>query len=309
MVWFNLMFEIMKKLYITGVLISMVAFTGCFYYGPCLDGVGPVVGEIRTVDDFTGVSNNGSFDVYVTQSDDFYVEVVAQENLIPIVETYVSGNTLIIELVNGSCYRSNSPVEVHVSLPELEALILSGSGKVIVDVAETPVLECSNSGSGRISIDTVNANDAILSNTGSGSVDVIESNVIELSLWQSGSGTIDGGTVVGSTEVTISHSASGRVRASIIDGTVAKAILSGSGRIDLDGDVSVADFTLNSSGILDALELEADDVDATNTGSGKIFLWAVELLDATITGTGDIIYRGAPSISSQITGSGRLRQY
>lgn len=287
----------------------MLAYTGCYYFGPCLDGAGPVVEEIRTVDGFTGISNNGSFDVYVTQSDDFYVEVVAQENLIPIVETYVSGNTLMVELVNGSCYRSNSPVEVYVSLPELEALLLTGSGKVIADVAETPVFECSNTGSGHISIEAVNAHNAILSNTGSGFVEVIESGVNELSIWQSGSGTIDGGTVFGSSEVTISHSASGRVRASITDGTVVNAILSGSGRIDLDGDVSIADYTLTSSGILDGLELLADDVDATHTGSGKIFLWAAELLDATITGSGDIIYRGAPTISSQITGSGRLRPY
>ncbi len=72
----------MKKILIAGVLISTIAFTGCNYFGPCLDGSGPVLGEVRSISDFTGVSNTGSFDVYVTQSDEFYVEVIAQENLI-----------------------------------------------------------------------------------------------------------------------------------------------------------------------------------------------------------------------------------
>lgn len=299
----------MKKLLSVAVMISTVALTGCYYYGPCLDGSGPVIGEVRSISDFTGVSNTGSFDVYVTQSDEFYVEVVAQENLIPIIDTYVSGYTLIIETKNGSCYRSNSPIEVHVSLPELEVLRLTGSGKVFADVAETQVFECSNTGSGIINIDSVIAKSFSLSNSGSGTVDVLESYVNEMSMIQSGSGTIEGGVVYESNEVTISHSSSGRVRSTILDGTILNAILSGSGKIDLAGEASVADFTLNSSGKIDALDLMAAEVEATTTGSGNIYVYATELLKAIITGSGDIIYRGDPTISFQITGSGSLRPY
>ncbi len=93
----------------------------------------------------------------MTQSDQFHVEVVAQENLISIIETEVSGNTLIIDTKEGTCFRSNSPVEVLVSLPDLEALRLTGSGKLIAEVAENQFFECSNSGSGYLSIDTVYA--------------------------------------------------------------------------------------------------------------------------------------------------------
>lgn len=299
----------MKKLMIIGVMISTLALTGCYYFGPCLDGSGPVMGEVRSINDFTGINNTGSFDVYVSQSDEFYVEVIAQENLFPIIETYVSGYTLIIETKNGSCYRSSSPVEVHVSLPELEVVRLTGSGKVFIDVADTQIFECSNSGSGIINIESVIAQGFSLSNSGSGTVDVLESYVNEMSMIQSGSGTIEGGTIYESNEVTIRHSASGRLRSVIVDGTMVNTILSGSGKIDLAGETSEADFTLNSSGKIDALDLMAADVEATSTGSGKIFVYATELLKATITGSGDIIYRGDPTINFQITGSGSLRQY
>lgn len=301
--------RVMKKYIITGVFLSMMALTGCYFYGPCLDGSGPVIGEVREIGDFTGVSNNGSFDVYVTRADEFYVEVVAQENLISIIETYVSGNTLNIEIKDGTCYRSSSAVEVHVSLPELEALRLSGSGEVFADVAETREFECSNSGSGRINIDEVVADAISLTNSGSGTMNLTESSAGELNVMQSGSGTIDGGTFYGTGNVKIRHSSSGRIRASIPEGTAIDVVLSGSGNVDLDGEVTSAGYTLNSSGKIDALELEAIEVEATVTGSGKIFTWATETLKATITGSGDVIYRGQPTISFQITGSGNVKPY
>lgn len=299
----------MRRTIIIAMLISTAAFTGCYYFGPCLDGDGPVVSEVRTVVDFTGVSNTGSFDVYVTLADEFYVEVVAQENLIPIIETDVSGNTLIIDTQEGTCFRSSSPVEVYVSLPDLEELRLTGSGKLIADVAENQFFECSNSGSGVVSVDTIYAENLAVGNTGSGTVEVFESHVDEVSLVQTGSGTIDIESVFGSSEVNIRHSSSGRVRATIFEGSMVDVIMSGSGRTDIYGEAIVADYTLSASGKLDALELVAEDVNATNTGSGNIFLWATELLEATITGSGDIVYRGQPTISMQITGSGSVRPY
>jgi hypothetical protein len=95
----------------------------------------------------------------------------------------------------------------------------------------------------------------------------------------------------------------------LIDGTLVDAILSGSGKVELAGDAVVAKYTLNSSGRVDALDLEVPDVDATNTGTGKIFVWAIDFLNATITGSGYIIFRGSPTISSTITGTGSVRPY
>lgn len=287
----------------------MVAFTSCHYYGPCLNGSGQVVGEVRDINNFTGVSSAGSFDVFVTKADEFHVEVVAQENIIPIIETYVSDYTLKIKTKDGTCFRSGSSVEVHVSLPELEVLNLSGSGEVMADVSDNQEFECSNSGSGRLSIDTVYAEGYSISNSGSGSVEVLESYANELEIVQSGSGRINGGTVFGTSQVNLRHSSSGRVGVSIIDGIAVDAVLSGSGRIILDGEASVAEYTLNSSGRIDALELEVAEVETTVTGSGKIYVWATENLEATITGSGDVIYRGQPTVSFLITGSGNVRPY
>jgi hypothetical protein len=95
----------------------------------------------------------------------------------------------------------------------------------------------------------------------------------------------------------------------LIDGVVIDVVMSGSGRVELSGDAEVAEYSLNSSGRIDALELEVSDADATNTGSGNIYVWATDLLDARITGSGDIVYLGNPVLSISITGSGNVRSY
>ncbi len=299
----------MRRIWLIGVVVATAALSGCYYYGPCLNGSGPVITELRDVGEFTGVVNSGSFDLYVTRADSFSVEVIAQENLTPIIETYVSGYMLVVKTENDACYRSGLPVEVYISMPETELLRLTGSGKVFADMTASSEVEISNSGSGYMEIDSVMAETFMLSNSGSGYISIVEAYVNELDLVQSGSGAILCGTLFGTTEVDIRHSSSGRISAVIEDGTVMDAVLSGSGQIELTGDVEVAEYSLNSSGRVDALDLEASDVKAINTGSGKIYLWANDLLDATITGSGDIIYRGDPVVTTRITGSGSVRSY
>jgi hypothetical protein len=299
----------MRKLWLTGVVLAALTLSGCSYFGPCLNGSGPVVTEQREVGEFTGVNNTGSFDVYVTRADNFSVEVVAQESLIPIIETYVSGNTLIVETENGACYKSSAPVQVHVSLPETEALRLTGSGRVFADVLTSAEVEISNAGSGYMEVDSVMSESFALDNSGSGYISVEGSYINDVDVSQSGSGDIMCGTLYGPIEMDIRHSSSGRVSAVIIDGVVMDAVMSGSGRVELAGNLDVAEYSLNSSGRIDALDLEVSDVEASTTGSGNIYVWAVDLLDATITGSGDIVYRGNPQITIRITGSGSLRPY
>ncbi|MCK4879561.1 MAG: DUF2807 domain-containing protein [Bacteroidales bacterium] len=299
----------MRRIWFIGVVVAIAALSGCFYYGPCLNGSGPVITERRDVEEFTGVVNSGSFDLFVTRADSFSVEVIAQENLIPIIETYVSGYTLIVKTENDACFRSGLPVEVYISMPETELLRLTGSGRVFADIAASSEVEISNSGSGFMEIDSVMAETSILSNSGSGYISIVETYVNEVDVVQSGSGAILCGTLLGATEVNMRHNSSGRISAMVLDGTVMDAVLNGSGQIELAGDVEVAEYSLNSSGRVDALDLEASDVKAIHTGSGKIYLWANDLLDATITGSGHIIYRGDPVITTRITGTGSVRPY
>jgi len=299
----------MKRIWHFGVVLACTALSGCFYSGPCLNGAGPVISEEREVGPFTGVANTGSFDVIVSHSDTLRVEVRAQESLLPIIETYVAGNTLIVKTENNTCFKSNSPIEVYVSMPETDELSLEGSGRVFADMVSSEDVEISNNGSGRMEIESINCGSLDLGNSGSGSITVTESEAVEVDAIQSGSGSIDFGTLRESRVLEVRHSSSGRVSGELIDGLVIDVVMSGSGRTELRGVAGLAEYTLNSSGRIDALDLLLSDADATNSGSGDIFVWATDELNAIITGSGDILYKGNPLLSVSISGSGSVRPY
>lgn len=299
----------MNKLLMFGVLLSVLLITGCSNGGGCVQGYGPVTNEFRDLIDFTGVSFADDFEVRVTQSSSFEVEVQAQENLHQLIEIYVSGSTLVVKTKNNSCVSSIAPIIVYVSLPYLEEIRNTGSGKLSADRADSEEFECSNSGSGLISIDSVFASMVSLKNSGSGDLSVLASYPDEIEVILSGSGMVDAGFIISPLGVSINHTSSGKIYAIVLDGLGVVANLSGSGLISLSGDAETADLGLSSSGKIDALEMEVADAEVKSSGSGKVYVYATETLGVTITGSGDVYYRGNPLVSTRVTGSGSVRPY
>ena len=299
----------MKKFLVLGVFFSVCFILGCSYGGPCIHGYGPVTNQLRELAEFTAVSNTGDFEVRVSLSDTFSVEVQAQENLISSIETYVSGSTLIVKTTNNTCISSAVPVLVYVSMPYIEEIRNTGSGKLSADKAVVGEFECANSGSGIISIDSVFASVVSLKNSGSGKLYLGESFPDEIEMIQTGSGILDAGFINIPLEVNVNHTSSGRIYASVLDGLDVEAKLTGSGLIILDGVAETADLTLSSSGKIDALDMLTKEAKTLISGSGKIFVHATDYLDITITGSGNLYYRGNPLITTRITGSGNVRPY
>lgn len=299
----------MKKIWVLGALVSLVLLIGCSYGGSCLQGYGPVVNQIRGLADFTAVSNAGDFEVRVIASDTFGVVVEAQENLVQLIETYVSGSTLVVKTENNTCINSAVPVVVYVSMPYIEEIRNTGSGRMSADRSEGAEFDISNSGSGLIAIDSVFASRVTLKNSGSGKLYVSYSNPDEIDIIQTGSGLIDAGFVDQPLEININHTSSGKVYGIILDGVVVTSRLSGSGQIFLEGEAETADLNLSSSGKTDAMELLVAEAETLISGSGKIFVYATDYLDVTITGSGSVYYRGNPLITTRISGSGSVRPY
>jgi len=299
----------MKKIFSYTLILAMIGLASCFSFFPCVEGSGDVLEETRDVSGFYGISNTTSFDVYVTQSDSFSVMVRAEESLLPFIETDRSGGALVVRTSDYTCIRTNKPVEVFVTLPEIEELSLTGSGLVVCNRVESSDLELSISGSGRMYVDTIRGTDLFIKHSSSGSMEMkdIEAAYAELKL--SGSGEIDFGEMY-TGEVIMGHSSSGTIRGAIYDVLNTDITLSGSGRVILEGDTDKLETSHSSSGRLDALDLFAFDVRAHSSGSGNTYVNVEGLLDVTILGSGSIIYRGDPEeIRSTISGSGTLRAY
>ena len=65
--------------------------------------------------------------------------------------------------------------------------------------------------------------------------------------------------------------------------------------------------SVSGSGQAGLIDLRAQDVDASVSGSGTIMLTALDRLDASISGSGSIIYLGDPAhVTKTVSGSGAI---
>jgi len=119
----------MKKTILFLFIILALASTSCVIDGfnNVITGNGRVVEETRDISGFTGILISSGIDVYLSESDVFEVRVEADENLLNVIETSLSGNMLEVgtDRVN---IRNAESKKVHVSLPELSVLKISSAG-------------------------------------------------------------------------------------------------------------------------------------------------------------------------------------
>jgi hypothetical protein len=152
------------------ILTAMVTYS-CEEMGfGCIRGNGDLTTENRIVSDFNGVELNGSFTVYVDSGEETSILVEADENLLDEIRTQVRGNNLIVETYRDRCLNSKNDITIYVTTPEIEEIVLNGSGRIYCDYFETPKLQVDLNGSGSIFIDYIYTNDAELELSGSGSI-------------------------------------------------------------------------------------------------------------------------------------------
>lgn len=137
-------------------------------------GSGKTATEARSLADFQAVVTGGSMDLLVRQGPTQSVQVEADDNLLPLLETVVepgaSGATLLVGWKKGTSHYTRSKVLVTVVVPKLSALTASGSGDIRVEAFSTPALKLSLSGSGDARFQGLSTDDFGISISGSGDV-------------------------------------------------------------------------------------------------------------------------------------------
>ncbi len=257
------------------ILPLVVVLTGCTVTippaGSVKSGSGNLTTERLAIQDFTEIKVPGSWEVDIFTGA-FDVQVTVDDNIFDDLRVERRGNVLQFGLRPGVIMFRHVTLRAQVSMPTLDAVQVSGSGRVALTGFQSSTLRTDVSGSG-----SVKAADC--------HVDALEANV-------SGSGDIilDGCTV---DSAAISISGSGGV---VLPGEAAECMgesvslrISGSGSADLRG-CSFADA----------------DVRLTGSGSGWLTLGTGDLA-GSISGSGSIRYRGAPTrVDIRTSGSGRV---
>ncbi len=229
----------MKNLILVLAAISIgLLFTSCKKE---INGSGYYVTQKRTVSNFDEVSTSGDFTVLLVEDSISRIELYSEDNILPEIETEVSGNELKIYFDKFKYCYDHSGVTITIYNPSFKGIHLSGSGKISsYDTLTGGNLDVNLSGSGKM--------DLIVSNTnltskisGSGSID-LQGETSHAVHTISGSGYLNGYNLI-SAEASATISGSVICRVNVVNKL--NVTISGSGNVYYIGNPQI---TTNISG-------------------------------------------------------------
>ena len=215
------------------------------------------VRERREVGAFRAVELRYFGHLHLTQGAEASVEVEGDPDVVAKVHARVAGDALILEigeswldrLTSGVLLIAHRPLHYHVTLPELDRVAVTGTGKVDATGLVASDLEVSASGAADISIAGLGAHALKAQIGGRGSFRLAgTAEAFELRI--SGSGEVEAAELVcTSAEVRISGQGTATVRAS----TKLDVRISGLGTVRYHGDPTVTQ-TISGSGTVTQVE-------------------------------------------------------
>lgn len=215
----------------TSTLLTLALSTGLLASCVLADqvkGSGPVVRKTITVDAFHGIELSGALDVMITKAATQQVEVEAQANIAELLVTEVRDG--ICHISTKGSYSTDKAFIVHIAIPALDQVQVSGSGDVISTTPFTmDELTVKVSGSGDVAL-AVQAGSAKADLSGSGEIKLTgTANALDAQV--KGSGDIKAGNLKAST-------ANARVTGSgdiTVQATTLDAQITGSGDVKYKG--------------------------------------------------------------------------
>jgi hypothetical protein len=126
----------MKKQIVLVLLFAVFATVNA-QRGKKIKGNGNVVSIERQTSDYDGLRVGGFYQVELVEGTEGKITLSGEENILEYIETEVSGNTLIIKSKNNMQLKPSLGKKVFVTVPvkEIDAIRLSGSGKITSSVA------------------------------------------------------------------------------------------------------------------------------------------------------------------------------
>jgi len=165
-----------RRLFALG-LVSAAALSGTaqawswsWGKGERITGNGDIATESRSVGSFDGVSLSGGFHVVIRQGSSNRLEIKADRNLLPYIETELDGRTLRIQPKKGTYLSTQSHPSFVIEMPSLRALAVAGSGTIKVEPMKAGSVEAAIAGSGDIRFANLDAERLAMKVSGSGDI-------------------------------------------------------------------------------------------------------------------------------------------
>ncbi len=157
-----------KLFRLTLCLAALSMFAACSLNWNGIRGSGIIKTESREVTTFSSISFKSVGKLKIQQTGKESLTIIAEDNILPILEGHVSGQTLYISNANKSSIDPNQPIEFIVEVKSLERLDINGVGSIEVKDIQGKRLSVSLDGVGSIAIaGNVDVLDLSLSGVGS----------------------------------------------------------------------------------------------------------------------------------------------
>jgi hypothetical protein len=199
-------------------------------------GSGNVVTEERQVDDFSRIDFSGIGEIEIELGDQSALIIEAEDNLMPLIETEVRGDTLRIGFRDNVTPSPTEPIRYSLTVTSLESIETSGLGNVTAPDLQSGQFNVAMSGAGSIDISSLEANSLDVDMSGLGNLSINGGTVDNLEVSMSGGGDFDAEDMqVTEARVDISGLGSATIRVS----DRLDAEISGGGSVRYYGDPTV----------------------------------------------------------------------
>lgn len=137
--------------------------------GEAVKGSGKVAKERRTISDFRRLDLRGKAEVRVRVGKAAGIMVAAEDNILPHLVTEVRGQTLVLSARRP--FETTRPIRIAITVPDLEAVRMLGSGTVTVEGVDNERLAIAILGSGVVRV-SGRTDELMLAVHGTGKADV-----------------------------------------------------------------------------------------------------------------------------------------
>ena len=187
----------------------------------------------------------GTGTLTITQTGSEALTIEAEDNIMPKIKTSVENNRLTIGFEDATNISPTKPIKYDLSVKDLAAVELAGSGDINLSTLKTDALKASISGSGSLVVGSLSVNSLVVSIPGSGHMAIGGTTPIE----------------------TIDIPGSGSYNGNRLDCKEAKVTIGGSGTVSLRVSDNL-DVTISGSGSVNYLGNPT--ITKNITGSGHI---------------------------------------
>ena len=212
-------------------------------------GSGRSVAETRNVAEFQAIALAGSMDLVVRQGNTQSLQVEADDNLLPLLETVVEtgrhGPTLRVGWKRSTSINTRSKVRVTVVMPKLVALSAAGGGDMRIESFNTPSLQLAIAGSGDVKLAGLSTGELGVKISGSGDVSG-DGSAAKLKVSIAGSGDV---RLAGMKSEEASVSIAGSGDAAVNASKTLDVSIVGSGDVSYSGDATVKSRVAGSGSV------------------------------------------------------------